>query len=106
MDSSQRNPEKSRTLGIIIKQEANPEPPVATIPTLTASIQWRALLSGRVVADVVFDHPVLTINRTQTQQEDKDDVPVQERGWQEALASIYPFKINEFRIIDGDFTRL
>jgi hypothetical protein len=89
---------------LIIKQNAHPDPPVAAIPTLTASVQWRALLFGRAVADFVFAHPSITINRTQTQKEEKDEVPVQERGWQEALESIYPFKINEFRIIAGDFT--
>src|SRR5215204_335420 len=89
---------------LVIKQEANPDPPVATIPKLIASVQWRALLSGRVVADFELDQPVITINRKHTVQENEDKVPVQERGWQEALQSIYPIKINEFRIVDGEFT--
>ena len=89
---------------LVIKQEANPDPPVATIPKLTASVQWRALLSGRVVADFELTQPVITINRKQTVKENEDNVPVHERGWQEALQSIYPMKINELRIVDGDFT--
>jgi hypothetical protein len=89
---------------LVIKQEANPDPPVATIPKLTASVQWRALLSGRVVADFELNQPVITINRKHTVKENEDKVPVQERGWQEALQSIYPMKINEFRIVDGEFT--
>ena len=36
---------------LVITQDANPEPPVAEIPNLTASVNWRALLSGHVVAD-------------------------------------------------------
>lgn len=32
-------------------QDANPDPPVAQFPSLTASVQWKALLRGRVVAD-------------------------------------------------------
>ena len=35
----------------VITQDANPEPAVAEIPNLTASVNWRALLSGHVVAD-------------------------------------------------------
>ena len=89
---------------LVIKQEANPDPPVATIPKLTASVQWRALLSGRVVADFELNQPVITINRKHTVEENEDNVPVQERGWQEALQSIYPVKINELRIVDGEFT--
>src|SRR5262245_55502041 len=89
---------------LVIVQQANPHPPVMSIPTLTASVHWRALLSGRLVADFVLDHPVISISRKQTVQESKDKIPLQERGWQEALASISPFKINQFRIIEGDFT--
>jgi hypothetical protein len=89
---------------LVIKQEAHPDPPVATIPKLIASVQWRALLSGRVVADFELTQPVITINRRHTVKENEDNVPVQERGWQEALQAIYPFKLNEFRIVDGEFT--
>src|SRR5215203_4393599 len=89
---------------LVIRQEANPDPPVATIPKLTASVQWRALLSGRVVADFELTQPVITINRKHAVKENEDNVPVQERGWQEALQSIYPVKINELRIVDGNFT--
>lgn len=89
---------------LVIKQEAHPDPPVATLPKLTASVQWRALLSGRVVADFELHQPVITINRKHAVKENEDKVPVQERGWQEALQSIYPFKINEFRIVNGEFT--
>lgn len=89
---------------LLIRQTANPEPPVLEIPILTASIQWRALLYGRVVANFLLERPAIYLNRKQTQQENTDSVPVQDRGWQEALESLYPLKINEFRIINGDFT--
>jgi hypothetical protein len=52
----------------------------------------------------VFDHPKIYINRRQTKKEAEDKVPVQERGWQAALQSIYPLKINELRVIEGDLT--
>jgi hypothetical protein len=89
---------------VVIVQNAHPEPAVAHLPRLSASVQWRALLSARVVADFVFDHPKIYINRRQTKKEAEDKVPVQERGWQAALQSIYPLKINELRVIEGDLT--
>src|SRR5512145_3079908 len=46
---------------VVVVQDANPDPPVARIPNLTASVDWKALLFGRVVADFVFDDPVLSI---------------------------------------------
>lgn len=87
-----------------IVQQANPKPPVAYIPRLSASVQWRELIWGRLVADFRIERPVVNINRRQTEQEAKDDVPLDERGWQEAVQEIYPLKINRFEVVDGDFT--
>jgi uncharacterized protein DUF748 len=87
-----------------IVQDANPDPPVFSIPKLSASVQWRALLAARLVADFSLDRPAIYINRKQTQKEIEDKVPVKERGWQAALESIYPLKINEFKIRDGSVT--
>jgi hypothetical protein len=88
----------------VIVQDANPDPPVAALPKLSASVQWRTLLAARVVADFALDHPTIYINRKQTKKEMEDKTPVQERGWQEALESIYPLKINEFKVNDDEVT--
>jgi hypothetical protein len=87
-----------------IVQNEIPDPPVAYIPNLTASIDWRALLYGRVVADFEIDNPRVYINRKQTKKEVEDDVPIEERGWQEALQEIYPLEINNFVVRDGELT--
>src|SRR5215510_5846939 len=89
---------------LIITQDQNPDPPVAAIPKLSASVQWRALFAARLVADFSMDRPAVYINRKQTKKEMEDKVPVQERGWQQALESIYPLKINEFKIRNGEVT--
>src|SRR5262245_49106806 len=89
---------------LVIVQNANPEPPVLSIPKLSASVQWRALLAGRLVADFLLDQPAIYVNRKQTKKEIEDKVPVQDRGWQKALESIYPLKINEFKVKDGSVT--
>jgi hypothetical protein len=88
----------------VITQDANPEPAVATIPNLTASVNWKALLSGHVVADFEINNPKLFINLKQSQNEIKDETPIEERGWQEAVQAIYPLKINEFVIADAELT--
>jgi uncharacterized protein involved in outer membrane biogenesis len=89
---------------LVITQDANPDPPVAEIPNLTASVNWRALLSGHVVADFEINNPKLFINLKQSQNEIKDETPIQERGWQEAVQAIYPLKINELVITDAELT--
>ena len=91
-------------LDLVLVQDRNPDPPVASIPKLSASIQWRELLRGSVVADFLIDRPALHINRRQLQSEAEDPVPVEKRGWQEALEAIYPFRINLFRVAEGDIT--
>jgi uncharacterized protein involved in outer membrane biogenesis len=88
----------------VITQDANPDPAVAEIPNLTASVNWRALLSGHVVADFEINNPKLFLNLKQSQNEIKDETPIEERGWQEAVQAIYPLKINEFVITDGELT--
>lgn len=87
-----------------IRQNASPDPPVAWIPNLTASVEWKALLRGRVVADFAIDDPVLDINLANFEKERRDDTKLHERGWQEALQAIYPLEINELSITNGRLT--
>lgn len=89
---------------LTISQNAHPDPPVAEIPRLHASVHWRALLHARLVADFLFTQPKVHINRPQLHHEAADKVPLKDEGWQAALESIYPLKINRFRIRDGDLT--
>ena len=90
--------------GVLVVQDAHPEPPVARIPLLSASVHWRALIHGRLVGDFLIDHPVLNVNLAQARQEIADPTPVKERGWQEAVEAIYPLKINHFRVRQADVT--
>ncbi|MEX2222209.1 MAG: hypothetical protein WEG40_10455 [Candidatus Rokuibacteriota bacterium] len=38
---------------------------MANIERLSASVHWRALLSGRVVGDLLFEQPILVLNLPQ-----------------------------------------
>ena len=89
---------------VSVAQQANPDPPVMALPLLKASVHWKELLTLHVVADFLFDRPRLNVNRPQLLKEVADAVPVNQRGWQEALESIYPLKINLLRVDDGDLT--
>jgi Domain of Unknown Function (DUF748) len=95
----------SLTLGELrFVQNAHPDQPVLYIPRLEASVQWKALLFGGVVANFRLDGPRLYVNRAQLQKEAEDATPVDKRGWQEAFQIIYPLKINEVKIVDADVT--
>lgn len=89
---------------LTIVQDANPDPPVAHIPSLTASVQWRELLRLHLVGDLHIDRPTVYFNRKHFLGEARDRVALKDRGWQDALEAIYPLKINEFKVVDGDIT--
>jgi uncharacterized protein DUF748 len=91
---------------LVLVRNEQPDLPVANIPKWTARVDWEALLSGRLVNDQYIERPTFRITRTLAKQETQDEVPVAERGWQEAVESIYPFKINQVRIVDADLTYL
>ena len=89
---------------IVIVQDGHPDPPVVHVPALSASVHWRALLRGRAVSDIQIERPTVHLNLTQLRHEARDEVSVQERGWQETLQAVYPLQINELRVVDGEFT--
>jgi len=88
--------------GLTIRQDANPEPPVAAIDRLRASVEWKELVRLHLVGDLRFDRPRLHIDLPQLRREVSDQVSLKNRGWQQALESIYPLKFNTFRVNDGD----
>ncbi len=85
-------------------QEAHPDPPVFQAPRLDASVEWKALLRGRLVANFALAEPAIYVNLQQLTAEAKDPTPVKDHGWQEAFEAIYPLKINEVRVTDGRVT--
>jgi hypothetical protein len=89
---------------VTVRQQQHPDPPVMKIPRLHASVHWREILSGKVVADFVLDGPELYVNLPQLEAEAKDPTPMKEKGWQQALEQIYPLKINRWRINDAKVT--
>jgi hypothetical protein len=73
---------------VSIVQDANPEPPIIFIPRVRSGVHGRALLSAHLVSDVLVEHPKVHINLQQLREEVADDVPLQERGWQEAVQAV------------------
>lgn len=91
-------------LDLRVVQTSHPRPPVAEIQRFGASIQWWALLHGRIVGDLVIVEPKLFLDLAQAQAEMKDERDVSEHGWQEAVRSVYPLEINALEIRRGSVT--
>jgi Domain of Unknown Function (DUF748) len=85
-----------------IVQQAHPRPPIADVAMMRFHIEWKELFSRHLVADVLFSRPKVHIDQTQFVSEKNNRVPLKQKGWQDALESAYPFKINRFTIDDGD----
>jgi hypothetical protein len=86
---------------VVIRQDANPQPPVADLSKLTASVEWQQILRFRLVADAKFERPRVHVNLPQLRQESKDAVNVADRGWQDALEAIFPLKFNLIEVREG-----
>jgi hypothetical protein len=86
---------------LVVRQEANPDPPVANLPYLKASVQWRELLTFHLVGDVLFVGPRIHADLPQLRREAADHLSPSQRGWQQALESIFPLKFNSFRVREG-----
>src|SRR5215470_4358555 len=42
---------------VVVTQDAHPDPPILRLDRLSASVHWRALLSGKLVGDVELIYP-------------------------------------------------
>ncbi|HIJ86797.1 MAG TPA: DUF748 domain-containing protein [Desulfuromonadales bacterium] len=90
--------------GLTLIQQAHPAPAVASFPLINASIHWREIFSGKLVAEVLLNQPNININLKQLSSEAASTVPLKERGWQQALEDIYPLKINTVTVTDANVT--
>ncbi|MEO8603519.1 MAG: DUF748 domain-containing protein [bacterium] len=85
-----------------IKQIAHPDPPVIDLQHFRVGIDWRALLHLKLVAAVEVDRPRLHVDSRQLDSERTDEKALQDKGWQEAVESVYPLDINRLVINDGE----
>jgi uncharacterized protein involved in outer membrane biogenesis len=89
---------------VALTQDAHPDPPVASIPVISASLSWRDLLRGRIAGQVMVKDPVLYLSRANVESEKKDPTPVGKHGWQDAVQSILPVKVNTFAVENAHVT--
>ena len=89
---------------LTVMQDQHPNPPVMYYPIFRFSVDWWALLRANLVADAYLEKPLIYIDRTHMQTENRDKVPVQDKGWQDALQAMYPLELNEIKVVDGDIT--
>jgi hypothetical protein len=86
---------------LIVRQNDHPDPPIVTVAKMHGSLQWSALLSGRIVTDQSIEHPIIHVTRPQAAKE-LEASPEQKQSWQELLFAMHEVKLNEVHITNGE----
>lgn len=86
---------------LVVTQNSHPDPPVAHFRALQFSLQMRALLRFKLAGNLTIVSPALHIDLAQIQEEVHSHVSLKERGWQQAVESLFPFKFDQVKVQDG-----
>jgi hypothetical protein len=79
------------------KTKAQTQVPFLDFPLTDISIQWRALLQGRIVAEIDMDQATIIY----IAEDQKGPEQAKEEDWTQALTSIVPLDINRLTIAGG-----
>jgi hypothetical protein len=91
---------------LVVLQNTHPDPPVADLGAMRFSLQLAELLRFKVAGDLTIIRPALHINLTQIEEEANSHVGLKEQGWQSAVESIYPIKLDRVKVEDGSLLYL
>jgi hypothetical protein len=91
---------------LVLVQNTHPDPAVADFGALKFSMVVMDLFRFKVAGDLIIERPALHINLIQIEEEARTYVSLKDRGWQSAVESIYPVKLNRVRVRDGSLIYL
>lgn len=86
---------------LVVTQNTHPTPAVANFRALQFSLQTKALLHFKLAGNLNIVRPALHIDLTQIEEEVHSHVSLKERGWQQAVESLFPFKFDQVKVQDG-----
>jgi hypothetical protein len=92
---------------VVVRQDIHPDPPVVSIPQVTADARLVPLFSGRVGADVHVETPAFAFNQKHVdgflRRGDKEVVKEQGEAWQDRLRKSVGFR-GAFYLTNGSLT--
>jgi hypothetical protein len=87
-------------IGLDLKKISGDVPvPFFSVKTADLSVQWRELFHGSLVGTIALDQPKL--NFVAGPNEEKSQTSIDD-SWQDRVAELFPLRINNFTIHDGD----
>lgn len=85
------------------KREAKTKIPFVDIEAIKLSVEWKALLSGRVVSEIELEKPKINIENSGNSI---TTTPDSTAGWREQAEKLFPFEINRLYIHAGTLVYL
>lgn len=85
----------------IVKRGAEENTPFFDCERVDLSMQWRSLVAGSLVSEVLFIRPVLNLVQEKSEQESQTG---KEEDWQAQLERLFPFRFNTIEARDGTVT--
>ncbi|HET7134136.1 MAG TPA: DUF748 domain-containing protein, partial [Gammaproteobacteria bacterium] len=82
----------------IVKLDSTSETPFLEMPTMEMSLQWRALLHGRAVGEVVMYEPVVNLVQGEGASDQQLGTGV---NWPQEIRDLFPFKLNSVEVFNG-----
>ena len=89
---------------VVVIQDAHPEPPVVKVAFASATLQFSALLRGRLAGRVTLDHPAVYVDRPRLEHARDQNKPKEKGRWQRSVKRVHPFRITELTVHEGAFT--
>lgn len=81
----------------------NEEEPFFAAKTIDLSVEWKALLKGQIVGEIILDRPELIFKAEAPESNEKvDTVEVTDTDWTEPIKALMPLQINRFEILNGE----
>ncbi|UVT17451.1 MAG: DUF748 domain-containing protein [Nitrospira sp.] len=77
---------------VIVRQEAHPDPPLASVPEIVLDVQFTTLLAGEMAVDIYLNDPVLSVTQQHFSSATMDDGAVQQKrvSWQDRISDLAP----------------
>lgn len=91
---------------VVVAQNTHPVPPVADFGSLRFSLLFGELLRFKVAGNLTLESPALHIDLAQATEEVRSRVSIKERGWQRAVESVFPFKLDRVEVRNGSMLYL
>jgi hypothetical protein len=74
--------------------------PFFSADALDLSVEWSAIIHGRLVGKIIVQHPILNFAKGPTKETSQTEIPT--KPWTKVVGDLMPLKLNRFEILNGE----